>query len=108
MPDRAPNVLVIVSDHHHWRMAGYLDHPHVKTPALDALAADGAVFTQAYCNNPVCGPAVDARPPSESAPSEQDSLGVGRRPLPSEYGCSCAAIAPSLCPRLRAAAQATT
>lgn len=57
MPDRKPNVLVIVSDHHHPRMTGYLGHPHVKTPALDAIAADGAVFTNAYCNNPVCGPA---------------------------------------------------
>ncbi|MCE5276699.1 MAG: sulfatase-like hydrolase/transferase [Planctomycetaceae bacterium] len=52
-----PNILVIVSDHHHWRMAGYLGHPHVRTPALDALAAGGAVFTNAYCNSPVCGPA---------------------------------------------------
>lgn len=49
----SPNVFVIVSDHHHRRMAGDLDHPHVKTPALDSLAADGAVFTNAYCNNPV-------------------------------------------------------
>lgn len=55
--NNSPNVLVIVSDHHHWRMTGYLDHPHVQTPALDSLAADGAVFTNAYCNNPVCGPA---------------------------------------------------
>ena len=56
MANSEPNVLVIVSDHHHWRMTGYLGYPHVQTPALDGLAADGAVLTNAYCNNPVCGP----------------------------------------------------
>ena len=54
---KQPNILVIVSDHHHPQMAGYLGHPHVRTPNLDALAAGGVAFTRAYCNCPVCGPA---------------------------------------------------
>lgn len=54
---KRPNILLIVSDHHHPRMAGYLGHRHVRTPNLDALAAGGAVFTRAYSNCPVCGPA---------------------------------------------------
>ncbi|MBW1801588.1 MAG: sulfatase-like hydrolase/transferase [Deltaproteobacteria bacterium] len=51
-----PNILVITSDQHHPRMAGYLGHPHVKTPNLDALVADGTVFRRAYCASPVCTP----------------------------------------------------
>ena len=29
----------------------------VQTPSLDALAADGTLFTRSYCNNPICMPA---------------------------------------------------
>lgn len=51
-----PNILVICSDQHHPRMVGYRDHPIVKTPNLDRLAADGTYFTRAYCNSPICTP----------------------------------------------------
>jgi choline-sulfatase len=37
-------------------MAGYLGHPQVKTPHLDRLAADSTVFSNAYCNSPLCTP----------------------------------------------------
>ncbi len=50
------NTIVICSDQHHFRYAGYAGHPFVKTPNLDALAEEGTVFTQAYCNCPVCTP----------------------------------------------------
>lgn len=36
--------------------AGYRGHPYVRTPHLDALAAEGTAFTSAYCNSPVCVP----------------------------------------------------
>lgn len=51
-----PNILVICSDQHHPLMTGYRSHPWVRTPNLDRLAADGAYFTRAYCNSPVCTP----------------------------------------------------
>jgi choline-sulfatase len=50
------NVLLIVSDQHHPRKAGYLGHPLLKTPNLDRIAGRGTHFTRAYCNTPVCGP----------------------------------------------------
>jgi choline-sulfatase len=50
------NILVICSDQHHPRIAGYLGHDLVKTPHLDALAAGGTYFDRAYCNSPVCTP----------------------------------------------------
>lgn len=51
-----PNFLIIMSD----QMAGpalpMYGHPVVKTPNLSKLAAEGMVFENAYCNNPVCAP----------------------------------------------------
>jgi choline-sulfatase len=37
----APNFLVIMSDEHNPKIAGYAGHPVVDTPNLDALAARG-------------------------------------------------------------------
>lgn len=54
--EKTPNILVICSDEHHPRLAGYRGHPYVKTPNLDNLAAMGTAFTRAYCNSPVCTP----------------------------------------------------
>jgi arylsulfatase A-like enzyme len=50
-----PNILFVMADQ--WR-ADYLacaGHPHLRTPALDALAARGARFTRAFVQAPVCG-----------------------------------------------------
>ena len=33
-----------------------MGHPYVSTPNLDRLAANGTVFTNNYCGNPVCVP----------------------------------------------------
>ncbi len=51
-----PNILVICSDEHNASKLGYRNHPLVRTPNLDKLAAEGAHFTRAYCNSPVCIP----------------------------------------------------
>lgn len=50
-----PNVLLITSDQHHYQCLGHMGSA-VRTPALDALAREGTVFTRAYCTNPVCSP----------------------------------------------------
>jgi choline-sulfatase len=50
------NLLIIISDEHRKDAMGHLDHPHVKTPNLDALAARGTVFTNAYTPSPMCVP----------------------------------------------------
>jgi arylsulfatase A-like enzyme len=52
----APSVLWIWTDQQRWDALGAAGYPHVITPNLDALAASGAIFTRAYCNNPVCMP----------------------------------------------------
>lgn len=57
MPTPATNVLVIMSDEHNPKFLGAAGHPYVATPNLDALAARGTRFTQAYTACPICVPA---------------------------------------------------
>ncbi len=51
------NLLIIMSDEHQARAMGCAGHPLVKTPNLDALAARGIRFTNAYTPSPICVPA---------------------------------------------------
>jgi len=50
-----PNVLFISADDMRYEMGGY-GAPHVRTPHLDRLARDGAIFLQAHCQYPQCAP----------------------------------------------------
>ena len=52
-----PNILVILTDQHTNDALSYLGNPHLNTPAMDQLAAEGTFFTASYCTSPVCGPA---------------------------------------------------
>lgn len=52
----AKNLLIIMSDEHRRDALGCMGHPIVKTPSLDALAARGAVFENAYTPSPMCVP----------------------------------------------------
>ena len=51
------NLLFIMADEHNRAMMSCSGHPLVKTPNLDALAARGTRFTNAYTNCPICVPA---------------------------------------------------
>lgn len=51
------NVIVIMSDEHDPRHAGCYGSSWVQTPNIDALAARGVRFTQAYTPSPICVPA---------------------------------------------------
>ena len=51
------NLIVIMSDEHNPKVAGYAGHPVIETPALDRLAARGTRFTAAYTPSPICVPA---------------------------------------------------
>lgn len=53
---RPMNLLYIMSDHHSRDKLGCCGNPHICTPNLDALAANGVAFDNAYCNNPICVP----------------------------------------------------
>ena len=69
-----PNVLLLYTDQHRWDALGASGNPHVHTPNLDALAAEGAVMDGAFCNCSVC------------MPSRQSMLS-GQ--YPSTVGCVC-------------------
>lgn len=55
MRDR-PNILVFLADEHSPLTLGCYGSGVVRTPHLDALAARGVTFDQAYCQAPVCVP----------------------------------------------------
>ena len=51
-----PNFVLIMSDQHNANVMGCAGNPIVQTPNLDALARDGARFTNVYCPYPLCAP----------------------------------------------------
>ncbi len=51
-----PNIVLIVSDQHRADWLGCAGNRVVRTPNLDALAAGGVRFTDAYCTAPLCVP----------------------------------------------------
>jgi arylsulfatase A-like enzyme len=50
------NILFIMADQLRYDYLGYTGHPTIKTPNINALAARGVSFSQAYVQSPVCGP----------------------------------------------------
>ncbi|WP_447991394.1 sulfatase-like hydrolase/transferase [Achromobacter spanius] len=54
---KGKNIVVIMSDEHNPAFMGCSGHPFIKTPNLDALAARGARFPNAYTPSPICVPA---------------------------------------------------
>jgi arylsulfatase A len=55
-PDPPPNVIVILIDDMGWKDLGTTGSTSHATPHLDALAARGAIFDQAYASAPNCAP----------------------------------------------------
>jgi len=51
------NLLFVLSDEHSRRVLGCYGHRMIRTPNLDALAARGVRFADAYTNSPICVPA---------------------------------------------------
>lgn len=51
-----PNVIFVMADDMGWGQTGYRNHPLLKTPNLDAMAANGLRFDRFYAGGPVCSP----------------------------------------------------
>jgi arylsulfatase A-like enzyme len=51
-----PNIILLMGDDHGWEETGYNGHPHVKTPVLDEIAANGFRFDRFYAAHPSCSP----------------------------------------------------
>jgi N-sulfoglucosamine sulfohydrolase len=54
--ERRPNILFAIADDWSWPHAGAYGDKVVKTPTFDRLAAEGVLFTNAYCVAPSCTP----------------------------------------------------
>ncbi|MGQ7786423.1 choline-sulfatase [Nesterenkonia sp. K-15-9-6] len=67
-----PNIVVIQADQMAAQALGAYGDEAAKTPHIDALAAEGAIFDRAYCNTPLCAPS-------------RASMMTGT--MPSELGC---------------------
>lgn len=50
------NILIIQTDEHNPKMFGAAGDPVAITPNIDKLARQGVLFTNAYCQNPICVP----------------------------------------------------
>ncbi len=51
-----PNILIFMPDQQRADCIGCFGNAHIQTPNIDALAARGMKFENAYVNHPVCGP----------------------------------------------------
>ncbi|SDM66920.1 sulfatase family protein [Kriegella aquimaris] len=55
--DKRPNILLLMSDNQSWNHLGCYGNKVLKTPAIDKVAKEGVLFTNAYCAAPSCSPA---------------------------------------------------
>ncbi|MCC6509648.1 MAG: sulfatase-like hydrolase/transferase [Pirellulaceae bacterium] len=51
-----PHIIFVMADDMGWGQTGYRNHPVLKTPNLDAMAANGLRFERFYAGGPVCSP----------------------------------------------------
>lgn len=51
-----PHIVFVMADDMGWGQTGYRNHPLLKTPNLDAMAANGLRFERFYAGCPVCSP----------------------------------------------------
>ena len=56
LADERPNFVLIISDDHRADWMGHKGHPHMETPHLDRLAAEGISFPNAFATSGVCSP----------------------------------------------------
>jgi len=52
-----PNILIFCTDEQRGDHLGCMGHPHIKTPNIDRIAAEGSLFRNCYSSSPVCMPA---------------------------------------------------
>lgn len=54
--DPRPNIVFVFSDDHAVQAIGAYGSRINQTPNIDRLASEGAVFTNSFCANSICGP----------------------------------------------------
>lgn len=56
MQKERPNILWFCTDQQRFDTIHALGNPHINTPNLDLLVAEGVAFTHAFCQSPICTP----------------------------------------------------
>jgi N-acetylglucosamine-6-sulfatase len=56
MARRQPNILLILVDDLRFDEFGAGGHPYMKTPSIDRIAREGALFERAFHTTPICSP----------------------------------------------------
>ena len=51
-----PHIVLVMADDQGWGQTGYYQHPVLRTPHLDSMAANGLRFDRFYAGAPVCSP----------------------------------------------------
>ena len=51
-----PNIVFILVDDLRWDELGIAGHPFIKTPNIDRIAHEGAMFRNAFMTTPLCSP----------------------------------------------------
>jgi N-acetylglucosamine-6-sulfatase len=51
-----PNIVFILIDDMRWDELGIAGHPFIKTPNIDRIAKEGALFRNAFMTTPLCSP----------------------------------------------------
>ena len=82
-----PNIILIMTDDQGWGQTGYYNHPVLKTPNLDTMAANGLRFDRFYASAPVCSPTrasvLTGRANNRTGvPSHGHALRLQEKPLP--------------------------
>ncbi|MBI5684955.1 MAG: sulfatase [Verrucomicrobia bacterium] len=54
--EKRPNILFVLCDDLRWNALGCAGHPHLKTPHIDRLAAEGVRFENTFCTTSLCSP----------------------------------------------------
>ena len=54
---KRPNVVFILTDDQRSDALSCMGHPHLKTPRIDKLAEEGALFKNHFCTTSLCSPA---------------------------------------------------
>jgi len=55
-----PNIVLIISDDHHWADYSFMGHAQIKTPHLDKLSSQSLLFTRGYVPSSLCCPSLAA------------------------------------------------
>ena len=76
-----PNVVILLSDDQAWTDYGFMGHEQIKTPNLDKLAKQSALFTRGYVPNSLCRPSL-ATIITGKQPHQHGIAGNDPRPRP--------------------------